>query len=118
MTVSRRRKQYDPLPDLDISVVLHELGAEHVPTGFGWVPMHCYAHGDRNASASVNHDKNAYRCHSCGRKGDSLKLLQTERSLSFVEVLDLANRLMGVDTSPQPFVRKRRASDLLKGTGT
>lgn len=94
--------------------MLTELGAEHVPTGFGWQRMSCPFHEDRTASASVNHEKNGYRCHSCERHGDSLKLLMTERGLTFREALDLGKTLIGVmPNGTVRTVKKRRASDLL-----
>jgi DNA primase len=109
----RKRVQHrEPLPQIPISSVLTELGMESVPTGFGWVRCHCFAHEDRTASAAVNHDTNGYICHSCGRKGDSLKLLQTERGLSFREALEVAKGICNISTDKP--IRKRRASELLQ----
>lgn len=76
--------------------------------------MRCFAHEDRTASAAVNHEFNAYRCHSCELHGDSLKLLQSELGLTFVEALNKAKELTGIDGG-QRKSRTRRASDLLKG---
>ena len=113
MTGYRKRK-HDELPALPIEPILLELGADHVPTGFGWIRMRCPFHDDTSASAAVDHERNAFRCHGCDVRGDSLKLLQTQLGLSFIEALDRAKELTGV----QPGQRKsktRRASDLLKG---
>ena len=58
---------------------------------------------------------NGFRCFSCERQGDSLKLYQTERGLSFKEALDSLQNLTGIsNTKP---IKKRRASDLLKRGG-
>lgn len=75
--------------------------------------MHCPFHEDRTKSASVNHEVNGFACHSCSRRGDGLKLLQTELGLSFKEACEKAEQLGGVVAEKaRP---KRRASDLLKG---
>lgn len=106
------------IPKPDIALVLVELGATDVPTGFGWVRMRCPFHEDRTPSAAVNHDpdEGGFRCHSCGRHGDGLKLLQDELRLSFGEACERASNLGGSTGNRQ--VRKaaprRRASDLLK----
>ena len=114
MTVSKRRKRtLEPLPVIPIDAVLQELGADMVPTGSGWTRMSCPFHEDRTASAAVNHELNAFVCHSCGRKGDSLKLLQAELGVSFTEALNRGRALLGMEPSAAKPVRKRRASELL-----
>jgi DNA primase len=110
----KRKERHSELPAFPISDILVELGAESVPTGFGWVRMHCPFHEDRTSSAAVNHDKQGFVCHSCGRRGDGLKLLQSELGLSFIEALNRAKELTGVGTG-QRKSKTRRASDLLKG---
>lgn len=111
--MKRSRGSDRELPRPAIADVLRELGATDVPTGYGWVRMHCYAHEDRTKSASVNHEKDAYTCHSCGRKGDALKMLQTELHLTFTETLERARMLTG-DTPGTPRPRTRRRSELLR----
>jgi hypothetical protein len=95
--------------------VLEELGATDVPTGYGWVRTKCFAHPDRTPSASVNHELNMYTCHSCGRSGDPLKLLQNELGLDFKEAVERARMLEdgGSTTSKKP-ARRRRPSDILQ----
>jgi hypothetical protein len=117
MTPKRRKRGgYEPLPVIPVESVLTELGAESVPTGFGWVRMACPLHEDRTPSAAVNHDINAFTCHSCGVHGDSLKLLQNEFGLSFREALDKGRLLAGIQPGSSVKPRKtRRPSDLLKG---
>lgn len=113
----RSRRQFSrEIPKPAIADVLTELGAESVPTGYGWVRMRCPFHEDRTPSAAVNHDAETggFRCHSCGRHGDGLKLLMTELGLSFPEACERASALSPCTTTGRP-VRKRRASDLLKG---
>lgn len=115
--MSRRRTRPElEIPHPPIAAVLRELtGVENVPTGFGWVRMHCPFHEDRTPSASVNHDEEAggFRCHSCGRHGDPLKLLQQELGLDFKEACDRARALGGGSSEGTRKKRTRRASDLL-----
>lgn len=94
--------------------VLRELGFTDVPTGFGWIRLRCQFHEDRTPSAAVNHELDAFACHSCGRTGDALKLLQTELRLTFRETIERAKALTGeAGTISAKPARKRRASDLL-----
>lgn len=109
----KRTRTLDPLPQPPIGDVLQELGAESVPTGYGWVRMRCPFHEDRTPSAAVNHELNGFRCHSCGRSGDSLKLLQTEARLSFGEAVKRGSDL-SPGTGNSRSKPKRRPSDLLK----
>ena len=99
---------------IPVAPILSELGAEFVPEGLGWIKMRCFAHPDRTPSAAVNHELQAFVCHSCGRSGDAIKLLRSELGLSFKEAKERAESLTGV--SPEkPAKRRRRPSDILKG---
>jgi DNA primase len=79
--------------------------------------MRCPFHEDRTPSASVNHDadEGGFRCHSCGRHGDGLKLLQDELRLTFREAAKRASDLSPDSGNRQSTkaTRKRRASDIL-----
>lgn len=116
MTPPRRRRQrFDEPPKPPIAEVLKELGAEHVPTGYGWVRMTCPFCDDTNGSAGVNHEIDGFTCHQCGLSGDALKLLQTQLGLTFREACDRASNL-SPDTGnghSKKSKRTRRASDLL-----
>lgn len=108
------KRRYRELPKPSIADVLKELGAGDVPTGYGWVRIRCPFHEDRTPSAAVNHELDAFACHSCGRKGDALKLLQTELSLSFREACERAAALLSGPGNGTSKRGKRRPSDLLK----
>lgn len=108
-------KSFGDLPRPPIADVLRDLGAPDVPTGFGWVRMHCPFHEDRTKSASVNHEIGGFACHSCSRRGDGLKLLQTELGLDFREACERASVLDPEYGNRQSKRPKRRPSDLLKG---
>lgn len=112
----RQRRIERELPRPPIAAVLTELGAEDVPTGFGWKKMFCPFHENtRTPAAAVNHELDGFVCHSCGVSGDGLKLLQEQGGLSFRDAAERASVLSGETGNRQPKRPKRRASDLLKG---
>lgn len=104
------RRSLPPLPEFPIEPVLLELGAESVPTGFGWVKMHCPFHPDRTMSASVNHEINGFRCMACGVSGDSLKLLQDQLGLEFKDALERAKNITHVEVGKVRGKPRRRSS--------
>lgn len=110
-----RRRQHEPLPRPPIAAVLKELTGQDVPTGMGWVRCSCPFHDDRTPSAAVNHEIDGFVCHSCSRRGDGLKLLQSELGLTFREARERASVLSGDSGNRQSRSPKRRPSDLLKG---
>lgn len=83
----------------DIEAVLTHYGAERVPQarGSGWRPMRCPFHEDGHASASVNAE--AFYCHTCGVKGDSLAIIQQQEQITFLEAITFART---IDTSWTP----------------
>lgn len=109
-----RRTRNREIPKPPIAEVLAEItgcDVADIPTGYGWVRMHCVFHEDRTKSAGVNHEVGGFACHSCSRRGDGLKLLQTELGLDFKSACEKAEQLGGVVEKARP---KRRASDLLR----
>ena len=38
--------------------------------------LHCFYHEDKTASLQVNLEKNFYKCHSCGKTGDVIQLIE------------------------------------------
>lgn len=115
MSGSRSRRKHDPLPKPPIAAVLKEITGVDVPYGSGWVRCSCPFHDDRTPSAAVNHEIDGFTCHSCGRRGDALKLLQRELGLTFREARERASVLSGEPSNGQPRTRRRRPSDLLRG---
>lgn len=105
---------YTEFPKPSIEAVLHELAGENfiVPTGYGWVRMHCPFHNDRTPSAAVNHEFQSFHCFSCGREGDGVKLIQRELGLDLKDAIERAKALDS-GTAKSKSAKKRRASDLL-----
>jgi DNA primase len=47
----------------------------------------CPFHDDKTASMQVNLEKNFYKCHACGKKGDQIQMVQDHGNLSKHEAL-------------------------------
>lgn len=77
--------------DLGIAGVLEHYGADLSRVrASGWRPVRCPFHDDRNASAGVNLDKNAFACHACGMKGDAISLIKKREGLDFNDAIRFA----------------------------
>lgn len=81
----------------------------------GGTKVKCAFHGDRIESAIVNEYHQSVVCFTCGRKGDSIKIIQDEESLSFKEALAFAAEQGWYDNTdmvlskPQRKGRKKRS---------
>lgn len=97
----------------DIEAVLVHYGADHVPTSQGgWMSMRCPFHDETHPSASVNTE--AFVCHACGMKGDSLALIQLKESVGFREAVALAKQ---IDADYEPTTKGSRGRGGRKKTG-
>ena len=56
----------------------------------GGTKVKCAFHGDRVESAIVNQYHQSVVCFACGRKGDSIKVIQDEEGLDFKGALKFA----------------------------
>ncbi len=69
---------------------------EFSPRRFSWQAVSCPVHGDSHKSASLNIPEDAFNCHGCGFRGDSLRVIQTqEPELTFEEVLKRFESITG-----------------------
>ena len=52
----------------------------------GWRPIRCPNpdHDDAHASASINLDEGAFKCHGCGAGGDAWTVIQLQTGATFV----------------------------------
>ena len=57
------------------------------PNASGWARCGCPFHEDRNASASANLHRGAFRCHGCGVKGDMIAFHQRITGRNFKEAV-------------------------------
>jgi DNA primase len=82
--------------ELTIAAVLEYYGADmtRVRQG-GWRPVKCPWHADRVASASVNLEKGAFRCHACDMKGDAIAIIKRIEGLGYGDALNFAREVLG-----------------------
>jgi len=77
----------------------------------GGTKVKCAFHGDRVESAVVNQDTQSVTCFACGRKGDSIRVIQDEEGFDFKEAMEFAAE-QGWTSGPveafQPSRRKGR----------
>ena len=89
----------ESLPELSIADVLRHYGAAKVPEGAGWRPMRCPFHGDAHASARVNVELGAFKCHGCPMSGDALKLISLSEGIKRGEAIGFARKTFGASVS-------------------
>ena len=89
-----------------IALVLMFYGATKVPTGRGWRSMKCPFHNDRNASATVNNEVNAFTCFACSIKGDVYKIIMEQEGVTFNEAKSRAEEIAGTDSIKVPTAHK------------
>lgn len=81
---------------LSIAAVLEHYGASlHRVSEHGWRPLKCPFHDDKQASASVNLTKGAFKCHGCDAKGDAIGLIKSQEGLDFNGALQFAQEVLG-----------------------
>lgn len=79
-----------------IAAILEYSGADlHRVRERGWHPVKCPYHDDRQASASVNLEKGAFRCHGCGVKGTAVALVMNQEGLNFQDAVRRTEEISG-----------------------
>lgn len=61
----------------------------------GWKSIKCPFHGDSTASASVNVDLGAFKCHTCGMTGDAIKLIREQEKIGYDEAVEFSRQVLG-----------------------
>lgn len=98
-----------------IGLVLESYYGVRVPTGaHGRAKLQCPhpGHEDRRASASVDHNKNMWRCFACGEGGDSWAVIMSEEGVTFPEAKRIAAEhgwTSGEAPAPQESARRGRS---------
>lgn len=85
-----------------IGRLLEHYGAKRVPSGKGWKKINCPFHGDKHASAAVNHDLNVFNCFACDVAGDIYRIIMIQEGVSFREAKSRAEEVIGVSNIPLP----------------
>jgi DNA primase len=83
----------------------------------------CPFHEDKTASMQVNLEKNFYKCHACGKKGDQIQLVQDygnltkhEALLKCTQMINENNPTAEINEKPQPIVNYQEIFEKLKPT--
>lgn len=82
----------------------------------GYEKVQCPFHDDSNASASIDWDRERFKCFACGVAGDAIGLIMTVREVSYRTAVQIAEE--EVEPSGQPVSRatskrrKRRRTSL------
>jgi len=60
-----------------------------VAEGYGWKPYRCPFHGDRDASGSVNSQKQVFNCHAADcPKGNAVQVIMQWEQVTFREAVE------------------------------
>lgn len=83
------------MTELNIADVLRYYGATTVPEGTGWKAMKCPFHSDGVRSASINVDRNLFKCHGCPFAGDPIDLIKRKEQLNYGDAIEYATKVLG-----------------------
>ena len=96
---------------MQISQIKQSLTLEQVLKNYNLQPnqnkmLNCPFHEDKTASLQVNLQKNLYKCHACGKKGDQIQFVEDIEKLTKHEALkkctELAgSQMLGAGSKPQ-----------------
>lgn len=66
--------------NMEISAIKQHLSLSEVLQHYNLQPknnmLKCFMHDDKTASLQVNLEKNFYKCHACGKKGDVIQFIE------------------------------------------
>lgn len=62
--------------------------------GYGWLKICCPFHGERNPSATVNHEFAYFKCHACDASGDSWAIIMREEGCDFPSAVRFAEDVL------------------------
>jgi DNA primase len=81
----------------------------------------CPFHDDKTASMQVNLEKNFYKCHACGKKGDQIQLVQDygkltkhEALLKCAQMIESTNPTAEINEQPKPTMNYQEIFNNLK----
>jgi hypothetical protein len=108
-------------PIFPIGPVLESYGGQPVVEGFGWKPYRCPFHGDRDASGSVNSEKQVFNCHAADcPKGNAIQVIMQWEQVSYAEAKQRAETISGAgmgNVQPASGRRGRMAGGSRSGSG-
>ena len=83
------------MSDYLIGPVLEHYGWTVPNKRSGNVPIKCFEHGEKHASASINFEKNVVHCFSCDFAGDAITIVRRKEGLGYVEAVKFIERISG-----------------------
>src|SRR5882757_3809489 len=107
---SRSGGIYDAdFPLFPIGPILQSFGGEPVAEGYGWKPYRCPFHGDRDASGSVNSQKQVFNCHAADcPKGNAVQVIMQWEQVTFREAVERAEAISGASVGGVQPISGRR----------
>ena len=116
-----RSGEKDDFPLYPIGPILESYGGQPVAEGLGWKPYRCPFHPDRDASGSVNSDKQVFNCHAADcPKGNAVQVLMQWEQLNYREAQQRAEAISGTslgNVQPAPGRRGRMAGGTRSKSG-
>lgn len=87
---------------MQISQIKQSLTLEQVLKNYNLQPnqnkmLNCPFHEDKTASLQVNLQKNLYKCHACGKKGDQIQFVEDFEKITKHEALKKCTEMAGND---------------------
>ncbi len=83
---------------MEISAIKERLSLSEVLKHYNLQPknnmLKCFMHDDKTASLQVNLEKNFYKCHSCGKTGDVIQLIEDYEKLTKHEAIKKAEGMI------------------------
>lgn len=94
----------DKIHDVSIVTVAEKLGIQLYGIGDEGRRACCPYHEDQHPSLHFSTKRGCFKCFVCGAKGDSIKLVQDQENLSFIEACDWLVREFNITVidSPRP----------------
>ena len=84
---------------MEIQDIKTQLSLSQILSHYGLVPknsmLNCPFHEDKTASLQVNLEKNFYKCHACGAKGDQIQWVQDYEKISKHEAIVKCEQMAG-----------------------
>ena len=87
---------------MEISQIKQSLTLEQVLDHYNLQPnknkmLNCPFHEDKTASLQVNYERNQYKCHACGKKGDQIQFVEDFEKITKHEALKKCTEMAGND---------------------
>lgn len=109
-------------PEFPISPILESYGGVPAVENLGWKSYRCPFHGDRDASASVNTDKQVFNCHAADcPKGNAVQVIMQWERVTYAEAVERAATISGEsmgNVQPSSGRRGRMAGGSRNRSGT